>query len=140
MRTMTKAFLSGSALLSAGLFMTSLPSAAMAQEATFALPAGELGATSYNPVTSSNLNSATSLIYDRLIEQDADQSFHPHLATSWQESPDGMTWEFKLHPGVNSMTASSSTPRRSQPGSRLSPARRMPSWSRQSTRSWSSIR
>jgi peptide/nickel transport system substrate-binding protein len=53
MRTMTKAFLlSGSALLSAGLFMTSLPSAAMAQEATFALPAGELGATSYNPVTS----------------------------------------------------------------------------------------
>lgn len=101
MRTMTKAFLlSGSALLSAGLFMTSLPSAAMAQEATFALPAGELGATSYNPVTSSNLNSATSLIYDRLIEQDADQSFHPHLATSWQESPDGMTWEFKLHPGV----------------------------------------
>ena len=100
MNIMTKAFLlSGSALASAGLFMT-LSSAAMAQEATFVLPAGELGATSYNPITSSNLNSATSLIYDRLVEQDADQSFHPHLATSWEESPDGMTWVFKLHDGV----------------------------------------
>ena len=98
--TMTKAFLlSASALFSAGLFM-SFPSTAMAQEATFVLPAGELGATSYNPITSSNLNSATSLIYDRLIEQDADQSFHPHLATSWEESPDGMSWVFKLHDGV----------------------------------------
>ena len=100
MNIMTKAFLlSGSALASAGLLMT-LSSAAMAQEATFVLPAGELGATSYNPITSSNLNSATSLIYDRLVEQDADQSFHPHLATSWEESPDGMTWVFKLHDGV----------------------------------------
>ena len=100
MNIMTKAFLlSGSALASAGLFMT-LSSAAMAQEATFVLPAGELGATSYNPITSSNLNSATSLIYDRLVVQDADQTFHPHLATSWEESPDGMTWVFKLHDGV----------------------------------------
>ncbi len=74
--------------------------AASAQEVTFALPSGELGATSYNPVTSSNLNSATSLIYDRLVEQDADQSFHPHLATSWEESPDGMMWVFKLREGV----------------------------------------
>ena len=46
MNTMTKAFLlSGSALVSAGLFLT-ISSAAMAQEATFVLPAGELGATS----------------------------------------------------------------------------------------------
>ncbi len=80
--------------------ITSGVTLASAQEATFALPSGELGATSYNPVTSSNLNSATSLIYDRLVEQDADQSFHPHLAKSWEESPDGMTWVFKLHEGV----------------------------------------
>ena len=62
------------AMLVAGFGLTSGASLALAQEATFALPAGELGATSYNPVTSSNLNSATSLIFDRLVEQDADQS------------------------------------------------------------------
>jgi len=74
--------------------------ASFAQEAVIALPQGELGATSYNPITATSLNSATSLIYDRLVEQDADQSYHPHLATSWQESPDGMTWTFYLHAGV----------------------------------------
>lgn len=89
--------LSGSALVATGFLLTS---AAVGQEITIALPAGELGTTSYNPVTSSSLNGATSLIYDRLIEQDADQSFHPHLATSWEESADGMTWTFALHPGV----------------------------------------
>jgi peptide/nickel transport system substrate-binding protein len=87
-------------VLAVGLGFSGGAAPAFAQEATFVLPAGELGATSYNPVTSSNLNSATSLIYDRLIEQDADQSFHPHLATSWEESPDGMSWMFKLRDGV----------------------------------------
>jgi peptide/nickel transport system substrate-binding protein len=101
MRYMAKTLLLfGSALMSAGWLAITPPSAAFAQEANIVLPAGELGATSYNPVTSTNLNSATSLIYDRLVEQDADQSFHPHLATSWEESPDGMIWVFKLHEGV----------------------------------------
>lgn len=86
-------------LCSAAILLTGFGNA-LAQEATFVLPAGESGATSYNPVTASNLNSATSLIYDRLVEQDADQSFHPHLAKSWEESPDGLTWIFKLHEGV----------------------------------------
>lgn len=89
--------LSGSALVAAGLIFAQ---AATAQDITLAFPAGENGATSYNPVTSSNLNTATSLIYDRLIEQDADQSYHPHLATSWEETPDGMEWTFKLKEGV----------------------------------------
>lgn len=89
--------LSGSAIVAAGLLFSP---AAAAQEATIAFAAGELGATSYNPITSSNLNSATSLIYDRLIEQDADQTFHPHLATSWEETPDGLAWTFKLREGV----------------------------------------
>jgi len=91
---------SASALMSVGILTASLPSSAIAQEATFVFPAGEIGATSYNPITSSNLNSAASLIYDRLVEQDSDQSFHPHLATSWDESADGMTWIFKLRAGV----------------------------------------
>ncbi|NOX39704.1 MAG: ABC transporter substrate-binding protein [Alphaproteobacteria bacterium] len=97
MRYATKfKFLSGAALLAAGFLAT----AAMAQEATIAFSADELGSTSYNPVTSSNLNSAASLIYDRLVEQDADQSYHPHLATSWDEAPDGMSWTFHLKDGV----------------------------------------
>ncbi len=95
--TTKKRLITGSAIISAGfLFAT----ASMAQEITIAFDAGELGSTSYNPVTASNLNSAASLIYDRLIEQDADQSYHPHLATSWEESADGMTWTFALHEGV----------------------------------------
>ena len=97
MRYATKSkLLSGTALLAAGF----LSSAVLAQDVTIAFAADELGATSYNPVTSSNLNSATSLIYDRLVEQDADQSYHPHLATSWEEAPDGMSWVFHLKDGV----------------------------------------
>lgn len=91
--TFTK-LMSGTALLAI------LSLAALAQEAVIAFDAGELGATSYDPVTSSNLNTATSMIYDRLVEQDADQSFHPHLATSWEEAADGMSWTFELHAGV----------------------------------------
>lgn len=89
-------FLSGTALVATGFMAT----ATLAQEVTIAFSADELGATSYNPITSSKLNSATSLIYDRLVEQDADQSYHPHLAASWEESPDGMSWTFKLKDGV----------------------------------------
>jgi len=97
MRYATKTkLMSGTALIAAGF----LSGAVMAQEVTIAFSSGELGATSYNPVTSSNLNSAASLIYDRLIEQDADQSYHPHLATSWEEAPDGMSWTFHLKDGV----------------------------------------
>ncbi len=72
----------------------------MAQSATVVLPAGELGATSYDPIRASKLNTANALIYDRLVEQDADQSYHPHLATSWEEAADGMSWTFKLKEGV----------------------------------------
>lgn len=97
MRHATKTkLLSGTALIATGFLST----AAFSQQATIAFASGELGATSYNPVTSSNLNSATSLIYDRLVEQDADQSYHPHLATSWEEADDGMSWTFKLKEGV----------------------------------------
>ncbi len=89
--------LSGSAIV-AGAFLFS--AAAMAQDVTVAFSASELGATAYNPVAASKLNTATSLIFDRLVEQDADQSFHPHLATSWEETPDGMAWTFSLLDGV----------------------------------------
>lgn len=75
-------------------------SALLAQEATFAVTAREVGAPSYNPITGTRLNSANSLIFDRLLLQDTDQSFHGSLATSWEQTPDGMQWTFKLKPGV----------------------------------------
>ncbi len=99
MRYATKTLLlAGTAIVTAGFLFSQ---AALAGEVTIVFSAGELGATSYNPVVASNLNTATSLIYDRLVEQDADQSYHPHLATSWEESEDGMTWVFHLREGVS---------------------------------------
>ncbi|MFM9974639.1 MAG: ABC transporter substrate-binding protein [Beijerinckiaceae bacterium] len=93
-------FLRGSALLSAWLFAIALPSSAMAQDATFVLPSSEVGAPSYDPIKGTRLNSANTLIYDRMVIQDADQSFHGQLATSWESAKDGMSWTFKLRPGV----------------------------------------
>ena len=101
MRHMTRACLLTATILTSTSFLASgFATRAWAGEATVALPSGELGATSYDPIRSSKLNTATSLIYDRLVEQDADQSFHPHLATSWEESADGMSWTFKLKESV----------------------------------------
>ncbi|MGX5735864.1 ABC transporter substrate-binding protein [Bosea thiooxidans] len=93
-----KTMLKGSmlALGLAGLAATS----ALAQEATFVMTARLVGAPTYNPIKATKLNTATTLIYDRLVVQDADQSFHGQLATSWESSPDGMLWTFKLKPGV----------------------------------------
>ena len=101
MRHTAKTFLlSGSALLSAGLFSLSLSSAAIAQDATFVMPARDVGAPSYNPIKGTRLNAATTLIFDRMVIQDADQSFHGQLATSWETTADGMSWTFKLRPNV----------------------------------------
>jgi peptide/nickel transport system substrate-binding protein len=98
MRYSTKTLLlRGSAIVAAG---TLCFGAANAQDVTVAFSASELGATAYNPVAASTLNTATALIFDRLVEQDADQSYHPHLATSWEETPDGLTWTFMLRDGV----------------------------------------
>ncbi len=52
----------------------------MAQEATIVLNTNEVGMPTDNPIRATSLNSATSLIYDRLVEQDAKRAFHPHLA------------------------------------------------------------
>lgn len=47
---------------------------------------------------SSNFNVALN-IFDRLIDQDAQQRLVPGLAASWQ-AIDETTWEFKLRPGI----------------------------------------
>jgi len=85
----------------AALCTTALvPVQALSQEAVFVISTNEVGVPNYNPITAVNTNAAFSMIYDTLVEQDADLSFHPHLATSWDEAPDGMSWVFHLKPGV----------------------------------------
>ena len=77
-----------------------LPMQAMAQEAVFVISTNEVGIPNYNPITAVNTNAAFTMIYDTLVEQDGDLSFHPHLAQSWDEAPDGMSWVFHLKAGV----------------------------------------
>lgn len=75
-------------------------SAAQASEATFVISNSATGVQTMNPITTTVTSLPFSLVYDRLVEQDADQSYHPHLATSWSTSPDGMSMTFKLRKGV----------------------------------------
>ena len=90
-------------LMAAGISLAALMSGhgiALAQEAVFVIATNEVGAPTYNPIKASNLNIGTTLIYDRLVSQDADLSYHPWLAESWEEAPDGMSWVFHLKKGV----------------------------------------
>lgn len=90
-------------LAAAGISLAALlagPSLALAQEAVFVIATNEVGAPTYNPIKANNLNIGTTLIFDRLVSQDKDLSFHPWLAESWEEAPDGMSWVFHLKKGV----------------------------------------
>lgn len=69
-------------------------------EAVFVLASSEIGAPHQDPIRATLLSTVAALIYDRLIEQDADQTYHPHLAESWENTADGMNWTFKLRQGV----------------------------------------
>lgn len=75
-------------------------SSAWASEAVFVISSTSTGVQTMNPIKTTVTSLAFSLVYDRLVEQDADQSFHPHLATSWKTSADGMSMTFKLRKGV----------------------------------------
>lgn len=89
-------------LLSATISLTTLLAAqgVWAQEAVFVMAGNEVGAPTYNPIKATMLNTATGLLFDRLVSQAADLSYHPWLAESWEEAPDGMSWTFHLKQGV----------------------------------------
>jgi peptide/nickel transport system substrate-binding protein len=72
----------------------------LAQEAVFVVSQDQVGVPTYNVIMTGNTNTGATMIYDRLVEQAADQSFHPGLAESWEEAADGMSWTFTLKPGV----------------------------------------
>jgi peptide/nickel transport system substrate-binding protein len=94
MKSFLKAALAGASLC------TAMATGVLAQNATFVLGSREVGAPSYNPIKATRLNAANTFIYDRMVIQDADQSFHGQLATSWEAASDGMSWTFKLRPNV----------------------------------------
>jgi peptide/nickel transport system substrate-binding protein len=75
-------------------------SAVFAQEAVFVVSQDQVGVPTYNVIMTGNTNTGATMIYDTLVVQDADQSYHPGLAESWEEAPDGMSWTFHLKPGV----------------------------------------
>ena len=85
------------AMASAGAMIAVTP--AIAQDAVFVINAREAGSPTYNPIKGTKLNVGNNLIFDRMVVQDADQSFHGHLATSGESAPDGMIWTFKLGNG-----------------------------------------
>ncbi len=89
-------------LLSASVSLAALlaANATLAQEAVFVASSNEVGIPTLDPIRATNLGRATTLIFDRLVSQAADLSFHPWLAESWEEAPDGMSWTFKLKQGV----------------------------------------
>jgi peptide/nickel transport system substrate-binding protein len=97
MKTLSMRLLAG-ALLTSTFLATGF--AAVAQEVTMVLPSREVGAPTYDPIRGTKLNMATTLIYDRMVLLDRDQSYHGQLATSWQVTEDGMEWVFKLRPDV----------------------------------------
>jgi len=87
--------------VAAGVGLTSVPKARAAEsEAVFALDPAEAGAPNLDPIRAGFLNSVAFLVYDRLIERDQDQTYHPHLAETWETSADGLLWTFKLRQGV----------------------------------------
>lgn len=51
-------------------------------------------------IPSLNVNSLNSSIFDTLVAQDADGTYKPDLATSWDISDDGLTYTFHLREGV----------------------------------------
>jgi peptide/nickel transport system substrate-binding protein len=87
-------------LAMAGLCAAAACVPALAQDAVFVINARENGYPSYNPITGTKLNVGSNLIFDRLVVQDADHSFHGQLATSWETAPDGLSWTFRLRKGV----------------------------------------
>lgn len=57
----------------------------------------------FNPITAQTGydDSVIGLMFDTLVWESPDQTFHPLLASSWQASPDGKTFTFHINPKAN---------------------------------------
>jgi peptide/nickel transport system substrate-binding protein len=89
--------------LGLALLMTigfNLPSASAEKVLHVSGDPNELGVTTFNPIKVELSHDAMWLIYDRFIERDSDNNYHPGLAESWEISEDGLIWKMKLKKGV----------------------------------------
>jgi peptide/nickel transport system substrate-binding protein len=102
-------------LLIAGAFMTAcmpMPAAGTAAPTSVTIEAPHPGGTLHYGLTlpvsgidphvnaNSELGIALTSVYDTLVAQDTDGTFHPYLAESWSISPDGREYTFKLRQDV----------------------------------------
>ncbi|HEY8425093.1 MAG TPA: peptide ABC transporter substrate-binding protein [Limnochordales bacterium] len=62
--------------------------------------AGELSTINYLVTASTSEQSVAANTIDTLVEYDHLGIVRPALATSWEVSPDGLTWTFHIRPGV----------------------------------------
>jgi len=78
------------------------PKDTAASDETFTYANNLVVMTSWDPASSySNEIIAMNNIYEQLTRYDSTTGeVEPLLADSWESSPDGLTWTFKLHPGV----------------------------------------
>ena len=51
-------------------------------------------------ITQENEREVSSLIYRGLVERTGDKTYRGVIADSWVVSPDGLTWSFKIKPGL----------------------------------------
>ena len=86
----------------AALGVLSLPRAVHAQGSTTLISAQTTEATGLDPslVPALSRSRRTPLMYNQLVRFEPDMTLVPELAESWQVSPDGLTWTFKLRQGV----------------------------------------
>jgi peptide/nickel transport system substrate-binding protein len=85
--------------LLASTILAALPGLAAAQELTIGLTADP---SHLDPQAGEELSSNIMFyhIYDPLVRRNADLSFSPGLAESWEVADDGVTWTFNLREGV----------------------------------------
>ena len=85
--------------LAATTILAALPGLAMAQDLTIGLTADP---SHLDPQAGEELSSNIMFyhIYDPLVRRNADLSFSPGLAESWEVAEDGVTWTFTLRDGV----------------------------------------
>src|SRR5215470_2760387 len=79
-----------------------LPNVVRAQAGTTLVSAQTTEATGLDPqlVPALSRSRRSPLTYNQLVRFDPDMTPQPELAESWQISPDGLTWTFKLRQGV----------------------------------------
>ncbi|MCZ7568928.1 MAG: ABC transporter substrate-binding protein [Ardenticatenaceae bacterium] len=82
------------------VLITATPAAGPRQGGTVRVVGGFSDLGNFNPYSVTGPRNIYGLLFNRLIRLDANQEIQPDLADSWEISPDGLVYTFKLHPGV----------------------------------------